>query len=189
MTTWRGALVAGAGFGFAVATIAALTAATYVWYEARPRAWDSAAITATFAGVSSASNTPVGEALLFRYIVKNNTDADYRLDGGAAQLMVRLKDGGSLLHGSEMIGRLSIAYPLFIPARRRVKPTIFLSTAFSEQRPEAASPAYAAYQQRLLAYLKGDLPALGGFVLFDTARRYEITFHDDWAAPAKAGLQ
>lgn len=76
---WKRMLLRVAGFGAGFAAVSALILGFGLWWlhrPAKPKPWNTTAITASFAQLSSEGEN---YTIVFVYTLQNNTDADYRI--------------------------------------------------------------------------------------------------------------
>jgi hypothetical protein len=79
----------------------------------------------------------------------------------------------------------SISYPIFVPAKKRVRFAIHL-TPYGYPGKEKENPDLAErrrYRHAIEKYLAEELTNLDGFDLLDESNRYEINFPSGWKTP------
>jgi hypothetical protein len=134
--------------------------------------WNREAIKATYLA-SQLKETDKGHSTLtLSYDLENNTDSDYRLDGGRdVVIQSRLKSDGSLSQQEP----LRLSYPVFLPAKQHARLAIEMTQPFAW--PAEEDPAYVA---KLREFVKQRLANIGEFVLFDQSSRAEIKLPGAW---------
>jgi hypothetical protein len=80
-------------------------------------------------------------------------------------------------------------YPLFIPAKSRVRLSLNIPYTYPVQEKSYDSPEERRqYKAGVARYVADTFSNLDGFVLFDTTTRYEIDFPTGWEQSAKEGV-
>jgi hypothetical protein len=185
MPTWKILLLRSAGFGAGFAIVLCAVAGTWFRYTSRPKPpkpWNKTAITAEYDYVR-----PGGEKdyLAFSYLLQNNTDFDYRVESDSGvEITGRLKkEKGFSTFADHYV---TADYPIFVPARTRVR--VSLRVPYPYPIMEKINPSEderKQYTTDVAQYVTDEMRNLGGFVLFDTANRYEIDFPGGWEERAK----
>lgn len=153
-------------------------AGLFYWKESRPhppKPWNTAALTATFdrLGVEGDKNHVV-----FRYVLQNNLQSDYRLDGSVV-VMGRLAQPESLVENRD--NYLIVDQPLFIPAGHRVRFTIRTPVPYSKRLSDSATDEERkAFRKALTEFVNEKMGNLNGFAFFDATARYKIEFPKGW---------
>jgi hypothetical protein len=134
------------------------------------KSWGLNPVAATYVATQLRQIDKTHAALFLAYDLENGTDLDYRLDDSSI-VMSKLKSDGSL--SQEEPARLS--YPVFAPARRRVRIAIELLQPFVW--PAQADPRL---QDKLRDFVKQCLGNSDGFVLFSQPGRLEVELPSAW---------
>jgi hypothetical protein len=184
MQLWNKILIRSAGFGAGFAVAVCAIVGMWAWYSNRPKPikpWDKGAVTAEYQYVR-----PQGDKnnLCFTYVVQNNTDVDYRIEGEEGiEITATLKDTNGL---SESGKDITTDYPVFVPAHRRVRFLMTIPYPYPVKADANATHAERKqYNAQVAQYVTDKLANLGGFVLFDSHNRYEIDFPNGWEQDAK----
>ncbi len=188
MAYWKKLVLIAAGFGSSFAIVIGLMIGTWAWYQGRPATpnpWNANAIVATFDHPEQEIGQPNKgpddfQPVLYAvyYDLENTTQNDYYLPPrGQLQLAERLRRENSLSDGRHFA---LDEEPIFIPAkqRRRIAVHLFYPD-FCDVGPEGKH-ARSARWKLITGCLKRDIPDLNGFVLFDTANRYQINLPNGW---------
>lgn len=177
--TWkRIALISvfgGAGFAVVISAIVGLA----IWYMSRtkpPKPWNANAIKATFDYVDTTGDN---NDIVFYYILENTTNQDYSVPSkDSMHLTGRLLREKEL---SEFDSYEKIHYPIFIPAKKRLRFAIEIPYPYPERiSPSASTDEQREYRKGIGKYLKKEAGNLDGFELFDSGHRYEIDFPAGW---------
>jgi hypothetical protein len=182
--TWKRILLRSAGFGAGFAVIVCAVIGGAIWYSERPKPpkpWNKQAITAEYDYVF-----PEGEQnnLVFRYVLQNNTDSDYRVKSNTGiDITGKLKQQ----NGFSNFDRFeSVEYPVFVPAKSRVRVSINMPYSYpTKEKANATGTETKEFRAAVEKFVTKEMPNLGGFVLFDTLNRYEIDFPNGWEQRAK----
>lgn len=130
MPLWKKILLRTVGFGAGFALSLFIAIAVAFWYHNRPKPpspWNRKAITAEYDDVDTEGKE---RRFVFAYTLQNNTFEDFRLESeGGINLTVKLKRQQELGEFSHRI--ISLEYPLFIPAKSRVRVTLHLETPYA----------------------------------------------------------
>jgi len=146
----------------------------------RPRPWNPTAITATFGCIVTEGTE---KKLVFYYILQNNTDHDFRLNSEAEVLLAGKLGQQQSLTGETPKEFLAGEFPLFLPARHRVRLGIHLGYTYQGSASLSAGATKADRERDrglLVAYVRDELSNLDGFVLFHEATRYQIDLPKGW---------
>src|SRR5262249_23495037 len=128
-------------------------------------------IKATYVGSQLKEADKAHATLFISYDLENNTDLDYRLADTGVLIMSQLKSNGSL--SQEETIRLS--YPVFLPARRRVR------IAIEDRRPFVwPAEKDPLLEDKLKDFVKQRLENTDKFVLFDEANRCQVELPRAW---------
>ncbi|MGO9094051.1 MAG: hypothetical protein ACLQGV_02415 [Bryobacteraceae bacterium] len=190
MTGWRKLALLAAGFGGGFAVVMAAIVGGWAWYQGRPvkpKPWDSRAIVATFDYPDTESGAPEGpsgsspDIIVLYYTLENTTEIDYRMPA-EEQIEVdgRLKREKSLTSGSLHLPLDK--EPVFIPSGQRRRFAVHLHYPMKvDLGPEPRTKEEHRKKWKLIAdYMKKELPNLDGFVVFDSANRYQINLPNGW---------
>jgi hypothetical protein len=164
MENWKKIVLRAAGFGGGFAVAAVIILGGVVWWSSRPakpKPWDTKAITANFITAKSYGGTdPYFD---FEYGMKNNTDSDYRLP---EKITVMSKSGTDTL--SEVVATWT-PVNVFIPAHQTVdyKLTVSYKSLFDNRTPDPD-------MKKELDFLNQQMAGAKGYVMFDETNRYEI---------------
>jgi hypothetical protein len=141
----------------------------------RPRiskSWKLNAIKATYVGSQLKEIDKAHAALFISYDLENNTDVDYRLaDTAGVFIMSQLKSNGSLSQEEH----LRLSYPVFLPARRRVRIAIEDLHLFAW--PAERDPKL---EDKLKDFVKQRLENMDKFVIFDESDRCQVELPRAW---------
>jgi hypothetical protein len=177
LSVGRRVVLRAAGVAFGIAAAAVIFGAGFLWWESRPKPWDTAAITAAFDYVGTEGET---QTLVFFYTLENHTDHDYRVDGGAAvTVAARLKEQGSLSPDTK--GEvLTAEFPLFVPAHEKILYRLHVGSPYKVEKPLPPDKDQKARRAALAAYVAEEFRNLDGFVLLDSAQRRKVLFPRGW---------
>jgi hypothetical protein len=166
---------AGAMFGLIIAL--ALVVGFVVWWQSRPKPWDTESVTATFDSVDTEGTQ---NTLLFFYTVENRTDRDYKVEGAnGATIAVRLKEQGSL--ALDATGKLvTVEFPLFIPAHEKILYRIHVGGPYKSEKSLPTGDEKKARHAAVAAFVADELKNLDGFVLLDQTLHYKVVFPKGW---------
>jgi hypothetical protein len=150
----------GAGAVLAIAGIG--TTAYSLSHRVKP--WNRAAVTSEYGSLSTEGSD---HTLVFRYVLINNTDQDYRVDDvSTVQIAGKLKSQNSLVFG--LSGFEKADSPIYVPARSRVRMSIHANLRYTSGEPSSdADAAWRDYQLQLARFASKEMPNLGGYVVFD----------------------
>jgi hypothetical protein len=181
MTTVKKLIIIGASAGASFAVVLASLAAVLMWWESRPKPplpWNAQAFSASFESIET---TDADKKIAFRYMLRNNTDSDYRIESNTGiSLMGKLEKPASL-QGNE--GEFKFALPFFVPAREQVRFEIKSVLGFKGESKASAGTDQEPSDKEIGAFVNKKIGNLNGFVLFDEARRYKIDFPKGWSKP------
>jgi hypothetical protein len=177
---WKKILLRSLGFGAGFALLLCAVVGTWVWYRNRPeppKPWNKQAITAEYELLSTRGDE---NHVVFVYALQNNTDEDFRLDSDVGiNLTARLQEQKELAQFSQTY--FSLEYPVFVPARNRVRLFIESKYKYPIKEEEGATKEDRKQYRNALAKLVIDKWSnLNGFAVFDTIHRYEIDFPTGW---------
>jgi len=184
MTGWRKPLLIAVGFGGGFAIVMAAIMGGWLWYQGRPKPWNTRAIIATFDDVeieSSESEGPHGaDTIVVYYTLENTTEIDYRMPLEQLHVNGLLKQEKSLT-GTRDITMLDKGQ-VFIAPKQRTRFAVRLNYPVKESfGPEPKTSEEWQRRSKLVAdYIKREFPNLGGFVVFDNINRYQINLPNGW---------
>ena len=135
---WKKLAIRAAGFGAGFALISALLIGATLWWSSRPvkpKPWNTKAITAEFSDIFAEGEK---NTLVFVFTLQNNTEKDIQI---ADDTSIHL---GALLQRSNAfsfdIGDvLKTDYPIYIPAKSRVRFKIHVNSPYSINEDMGAS--------------------------------------------------
>jgi hypothetical protein len=182
MTEWKRPLLVGAGWGFGMAIGLAIVFAGLLWYEGRPKApkppkpWDTASIKAEYDYAYTEGDK---NEIVSYYTLENTTVFDYRVeDDHYVTMSARLRKQNSLSPFSE---REKIDYPIFVPAKKRVRFPIHISYPYPiKEKDNANGEERKKYREAVEKYVRDEMGNLDGFDFLDQTNRYEIVFPGGW---------
>jgi hypothetical protein len=140
MAEWKRPLFIGVGWGFGTAVGLVLLVGGFLWYQSRPKPpkppkpWNNAAIRADY---DDADTEGDNNDIVISYTLENTTDFDYRVEDSHGITM-----NGKLAkeHSLSLFSGLSkIDFPIFVPAKKRVRFTIHLAYPYPQKMK--ANPA------------------------------------------------
>ncbi len=175
-------LFIGIGWGFATAVGLALLVGGFLWYQSRPKspkppkAWDTAAIKADYDSTNTEGDK---NTVVFYYTLENTTDFDYRIEDAQSVLMsaTLMKQKNFSPFGENE----RIDYPIFVPAKKRVRFRIHLGYPCPVKEKENADlEERRKHRKAVEKYVADELTNLDGFDFLDEANRYEIVFPAGW---------
>jgi hypothetical protein len=182
MTEWKRPLFIGIGWGLGTAVGLAVLVGGFLWYQGRPKPpkppkpWDTAAIKAEYdhADTEGEKNT-----IIIYYTLENTTDFDYRIESGDQILMsATLMKQKNLSPFDE---NEKIDYPVFVPAKKRIRFPIHIGyTCPLKQKENADLEERRKHRRELEKYVATEMGNLDGFDLLDETNRYEIIFSAGW---------
>ena len=185
MPLWKKILLRSVGFGAGFALMLCVVVGVWVWYRERPKppkAWNTQAITAEYELLSTRGDD---NHIVFVYTLQNNTDEDFRLDSDVGiNLTARLQEQKEFAQFSQTY--FSLEYPVFVPARNRVR--LFIESKYKypiHEKTDATSEDRKQYRNALAKHVIDKWSNLDGFVVFDTTHRYEIDFPTGWEKASK----
>jgi hypothetical protein len=181
--TWKSVVLKAAGFGAGVGLSLCLFVAAWGWYSSRPKPpkpWDTKAVSAEYDGVTTESDTNLGTTFVVYYTLQNNTEFDYELKEQGEQVLLAgqlEREKSASIDNDNLKGQ----FPLFIPARGRVRFALHLKYPYSGgAEPTEGVDAIHAYRAKVADFMTTELNNLNGFVLYDQQHRYEILFPKGW---------
>jgi hypothetical protein len=178
MLEWKKLGILGAGIGIGIVLAVGIAVPSWNYWIHREKPWNRTAITAEYDGLRTEG---ADHRLSFRYTLSNNTDRDFHIDDSSSvQLAARLKDKNSLLFtGGRESGKLDL--PVFLPEHSRVRLTVHLPFHFISVDPEEGSDDERHdWETTVTQFVTKKYPNLGGFVILDSAKRYEIDLPSGW---------
>lgn len=161
------------------------------WWSSRPakpKPWNSEAITATYTEIDTETTGDKNQFEFF-YTLQNNTDNDYRVEtNGNMHLAALLRASDALAFSNGKAARAD--YPIFVPAHSRVRIGIHLAYSYPDRDNVENSPDVRHdFETRMARYVTDKLSNLEGFVLMDDVNRYKIEMKDGWSERAKEPLR
>jgi hypothetical protein len=184
---WKRLLLIGAGWGIGMAVGLAAIGGVFIWYEARPKppkppkSWDTTSIKAEYDKMSVEGPN---NDLVFTYTLENTTDFDYRVeDAHHITMSARLHDQNNLSPFGDH-GRID--YPIFVPAKKRMRFDIHINYPYpAKEKSDASSDERSKFQDAVESYVSKEFSNLDGFDLLDETNRYEVVFPSSWKKPEK----
>lgn len=189
MENWKAIALKAAAFGGGFALVGAVILCVVVWWSGRPqkpKPWDTAAIAAQYEDVRTQGDN---NSLAFDYTLVNNTDHDYRLaDATGVHIAAHLRRSNALSFDDS--GRLKTDYPIYVPARSRVRFQVILDYPIPVKDDlEAPMDVRHDNETKIAKYIVENLSNIDGLVLMDDNARYQINFPDGWTQRAKEPLR
>lgn len=179
---WKRPLLIGVGWGVGTAVGLVVLLGAFFWYESRPKPpkppkpWDSVSIKAQYddAGTEGDKNYVV-----FNYTLENTTDFDYRVeDAHNITTSAKLHEQNNLSPFGEA-GKID--YPIFVPAKKRVRFAIHINYRYPVKQKENPNlEERIKYREAVEKYVMDEFSNLDGFDLLDETNRYEIIFPSGW---------
>lgn len=166
-------------FGFGVGTGLALALAflAIAWWDSRPakpKPWDTKAVTASYINFRVNDDHDFD----FSYSFRNNTDQDITLvDDSALLRIVGKTSEGDLAECDKCITLKSSS---FIPAHKSTQVSLLLHDKSPSGSDAGSSPEATQAHKQALQYLRDDYKRLDGFEIFDETRRIEIVMAPGW---------
>jgi hypothetical protein len=144
-------------------------------------AWDSTSVTARFDDVMLGTVT---QHMVFFYILKNNTDADYTIaDQNSAQLFAVGPSGGGQLLPQE---QMHIRYPIVVHAHQvqiiELSDQVHDYVVNDRLRENPKEPELRRYETFAYAAIRKSWPELRGFRLYDSSGKRLINLPRGWAS-------
>jgi hypothetical protein len=179
MTDWKRPLFIGLGWGFGTAMGLALLVGGFLWYQSRPKPpkpWNSAAIKAEYDTTETEGDK---NNVVFVYTLENTTDFDYRVENAhEITASAKLREQNNLSPLSESG---SVDYPIFVPAKKRVRFSIHINYPYPDrEKSDANLDERIKFRQGIEKYTTDTFSNLDGFDLLDQTNRYEIIFPAGW---------
>jgi hypothetical protein len=173
---WKNLLVVGVAFGAAFA----LVLGAILWFQSRPKSWNTEAVKASYATLEFLMDSD-SVVVEFGYDLQNNTNRDYRIDNSHLVVLARLPDGDALSRkfGHYQYSDPSVA-PTFLPARGKTR--IILSVPY--EYPFDLTPTERQEIDKVSPSVGRRLKELNGFVIFDQSEHYQIDLPKGWKEPA-----
>jgi len=114
--------------------------------------------------------------------LENTTDFDYRVEDGHDILVSAKLQKQNNLSPFHEDGKID--YPIFVPAKKRVRFLIHIEYPYPEiEKANANAEERRKYRETLENYITEELSNLDGFDLLDETNRYEIIFPTGWKHP------
>jgi hypothetical protein len=179
---WKRPLLIGVGWGLGTTVGLSVLVGGFLWYQSRPKPprppkpWNTAAIKAEYDTTATEGEK---HTIVFYYTLENTTDFDYRVEGGDQILMsATLMRQKNLSPFGE---NQKIDYPIFVPAKKRIRFPIHIGYACPLKEKENADlEERRKYRRELEKYVMDEMGNLDGFDLLDETNRYEIAFPPGW---------
>ena len=165
----------GAAFGITIASIFGLV----MWYQSRPKLWNSDALKAKFSGLElSTQPSKDSYVLRFSYDVQNYTKRNYEIIPANLTVMADLTDGRVLSKdfGNYQTSDVVVDGPAFIPPQGTVR--ITLRTSY--QYPPQFNATEKDDMDKVTPSADRRLKELSGFVIFDPQNHYRINLPGGW---------
>jgi hypothetical protein len=182
MADWKLSLLTGVGWGLGTALGLAILVGGFLWYDSRPKppippkAWNSSAIKAEYDYADTEGDS--NEVAVY-YTLENMTDFDYRVEDGQNMMMSAKLEREKELSPFNNVQKID--YPIFVPAKKRVRFAIHLNYPYTvKEKDNADVNERRAYRQGVEKYIADELGNLDGFDLLDETDRYEIIFPGGW---------
>jgi hypothetical protein len=179
---WKKPLLIGIGWGAGTAVGLALIVGGFLLYQSRPKPpqppkpWNVSAIKAEY---DTTDTEGVKNTVVFYYTLENMTDFDYRIENADHVLM-----SATLLkqkHLSPFDQNQTIDYPIFVPARKRMRFLIHINYPCPfKEKPNADLEERRHHRRDVEKYASDEFGNLDGFDLLDEDNRYEIVFPPGW---------
>jgi hypothetical protein len=189
METWKRVLLRAAGFGAGLALTAVVVIGVFVWWSKRPekpKPWNKEAITASFDSIDSEGDT---NTLVFVYTLQNNTDIDYQaLDDNSIHLAGTLQRSKAL--SFDKSGFLTTDYPIFIPAKSRVRFKVHVKYPYSiREDVDAPGDVRHDWETTVCKFVGDQFSNLDGFVMLDESSRFQVIMPNGWTERGKEPLR
>jgi hypothetical protein len=190
---WKRTLFIGIGWGLGTAVGLAVIVGGLLWYENRPKPptppkppkpWDVASIKAEYDYVDTEGDK---NSLVFYYILENTTDFDYELQNDNRVRMNATLEQQKSLSPFSAGDFEKIDYPIFVPAKKRVRFSIHIGYTYPvKQKENADLEERRAYRRGIEKYVADKMGNLDGFDLLEETNRYEIIFPAGWKQSSSA---
>ncbi len=189
METWRKIFLRAAGFGAGAIVTAAVIIGAIVRWPRRPeksKPWNTSAITASFDSIDTEGDT---NTMVFVYTLQNNTDVDYQVqDDRFIHIGATLQRSKSF--SFETSEFLRTDYPIYVPAKNRVRFKIHVKYPYSIREDMAASDDVRHdWQTSICKFVDDNLSNLSGFVLMDDNSRFQVNMPNAWTTRSKESLR
>ncbi len=185
MGDWKRPLLIGIGWGLGTAVGLGILLGGFLWYENRPRPpkppkpWNAASIRADYDYAYTEGDK---NSIVFYYTLENMTNFDYRVaDGHGILMSAKLQRQNNLSPFGE---DERIDYPIFVPAKKRVRFPIHITYTYPVKEKQGANTEERKkYREAVEKYIADEFGNLDGFDLLDETNRYEIIFPGGWKRP------
>jgi hypothetical protein len=179
MADWKRPLFIGIGWGLGTAVGVVLLVGGFLWYQSRPKLakpWNTAVIKAEY---DTADTEGEKNTVVFYYTLENTTDFDYRVeDAHDITMSAKLHKQNNL---SPFDGSGKIDYPIFVPAKKRIRFAIHINYPYPvKQEENPNSEERIKYREAVEKYAMEEFSNVDGFDLLDETNRYEIIFPAGW---------
>jgi hypothetical protein len=182
MGDWKRPFLIGAGWGLGTVFGLAIALGGFLWYQSRPRPpkppkpWDSASIKAQYDDVDTEGDK---HTIVFNYTLENTTDFDYQIEDSHNVIMTAKLQRQNDLSPFGVLEKID--YPIFAPAKKRVRFPIHLGYPYPVQgTANANGEERRKHREAVEKYVVDELSNLDGFDLLDEANRCEIIFPAGW---------
>ena len=156
----------------------AVVASLAAWYWNRPKLpkpWNSKAIVAVYRNVNVEDSN---QKISFVYTLANNTDEDFRLTQSDTPEVGLKIDSPDTYAEFNQYAKLDL--PVIIPAHKKALAILRFDYKYPEKlKTDPSDDERREYRKKVEEFLnkKG---VVSGFVLLDSARRYQIDFPSGW---------
>jgi hypothetical protein len=148
------------------------------WYQARPKPWNTKAITASY---KNADTEGILNLVVIFYSLANNTNYDYTLQDYKNIYLATKLINKDIHERKDDDSIAKIDYPLFIPAKHSVQIQLHLIYSVPDKTQTVATEEDRIKSHKEIeTYISKELINLDGFVLFDKKNHYKIEFHRGW---------
>jgi hypothetical protein len=181
MQPWKKILLRAVGFGAGFALVTGILFAGIAWWSSRPqkpKAWNTAAIKATYSGFYVSDDS----YYTFRYSLRNDTDSDYTAEEGESFSVSARTIEGDLAQCEKCI---LIKRPFFIPAHDSLQLTVVFKYKYPDTLVAISGDEKKVLQEKERKYLLDEYSRLNGFTIFDTSKHYKIDLPAGWKSTIK----
>lgn len=187
MAEWKRPFLVGVGWGLGTAVGLAILIGGFLWYAQRPKLptppkpWNTAAIKAEYDTTDTEGEK---NTVVFYYTLENTTDFDYLVESSDRILMsaTLMKEKNLSPFGENQ----KIDYPLFVPARKRIRFPIHIGYICPlKEKKDANLEERRKFRRDVEKYVMDEMGNLDGFDLLDETNRYEIIFSSGWKQSSK----
>lgn len=152
----------------------------------KTQAWDEKAIVASYDGLRTEGDS---NTFLLIYTLENKTDVDYRVDNDSqVHLAAFLKESQAMSFSDSKT--LHTDYPIYIPAKSRVRIQVLLGYPYPVKPDDNASDdAKHDFNTLVAQYVTKEFSNVDGFVMLDDIARYKIVMPNGWDERAKLPMK